>query len=788
MRAGTSRSLLVLLTVTILVAGCGSAAPSRTPSTSPAPTAAPASAISSLAPSPSAAPSPTPAPSASADPFVGQTAVTVSDRLRVRSQPWVGDDSIKYEPLLPIGTELRVLDGPIEGSGYVWYQVEPVSFTLDGPGYGWVAMAGKDGEPWIALAEPVITESGAAEPTPAPLSALSWQRIPSEIAFAGSGLSLNQQGMLMSVTRWGAGLVAVGVAAGGAAVWSSTDGVHWTRAADNPDFDSRGLTALAANGRRLVAGGGSETWTSEDAIHWTRSAQVLEGGAEVVDIVAGGPGFVMATHRYVSGSESEPEIWISGDGRRWDRVAALPVSGSSCGLVTALATDGRRFVLAGATCRAGEPGLSGSFVWTSDDARTWTRADSVPEHDGAVMLDVTAGPGGFVAVGSASRQYHLSAAAWTSADGRAWSRHPGAEVFSDGSMLAVTRGSAGFVAVGSGRQGGASWASPDGLSWARLEPPFGSSDAPGDVAPFGAGFVAVGKAYAAEAIWLAPPVELPAVAPEATTVVEGRWEAVAPMPQARAGQTAAVGSDGTVYFFGGLGMRGGELSTVVAYDPATNRWSSRRSLPAPLVTGSAAVLADDGRIYIFGEGTSRHPVYAYDPATDRWTTPSRHAAFGAAAGADGRIYATFGGVCVFDPATSRWDTCEAREVGYSRVLSDSDGQIYVISDRRIWSYDTVKQQATPLTLIPTVRSGHAAVVDLAGRIWVIGGRSTRQATLVEVYDPAAGSWTRGPDLPGPRVSAAAVVGRDGTIYVLGGDGGDGLRADVLSLLTNPLAR
>jgi serpin B len=62
-----------------------------------------------------------------------------------------------YEPVLPIGTELTVVDGPIRASGYVWYKVVPISFdALEGPGYGWVASAGKDGEPWIALAESPI--------------------------------------------------------------------------------------------------------------------------------------------------------------------------------------------------------------------------------------------------------------------------------------------------------------------------------------------------------------------------------------------------------------------------------------------------------------------------------------------------------------------------------------------------------------------------------------------------------------------------------------------------------
>jgi hypothetical protein len=180
MRRVTSRPVNVLLMTGVLVAACGS--PAASPSVSPRENLAPGSTApvegSTVAPagSPAVEPIPTPAgsppvptssaalsaaptrepvPSASpsrapGDRFLGQVVVTVSDRLRVRSEPRVSDDSLKYEPLLPLGTELTVLDGPVEASGYVWYQVRPVSFLgLEGPGYGWVAMAGKDGEPWI---------------------------------------------------------------------------------------------------------------------------------------------------------------------------------------------------------------------------------------------------------------------------------------------------------------------------------------------------------------------------------------------------------------------------------------------------------------------------------------------------------------------------------------------------------------------------------------------------------------------------------------------------------------
>jgi hypothetical protein len=81
---------------------------------------------------------------------VGQVVTTLADDgLRVRSQPRVSDDSEKYDPLLPLGTRLYVLDGPVSASGYVWYEVVPLARGL--PWSGWVASAGRDGEPWIAV-------------------------------------------------------------------------------------------------------------------------------------------------------------------------------------------------------------------------------------------------------------------------------------------------------------------------------------------------------------------------------------------------------------------------------------------------------------------------------------------------------------------------------------------------------------------------------------------------------------------------------------------------------------
>lgn len=160
----------------VVLAGCGSTpGPTASPVSPAASLVSPAGSSAAPAPSPTA-PVSTAAPSqAPTDPFLGTVVVTISDNLVVRSEPRVSDDSIIYEPWLPLGTELTVLAGPVSASGYTWYEVAPVSFAgLDGPGHGWVAMAGKDGEAWIAPAQ------GPTGPTGVELAQADVARAPTD--------------------------------------------------------------------------------------------------------------------------------------------------------------------------------------------------------------------------------------------------------------------------------------------------------------------------------------------------------------------------------------------------------------------------------------------------------------------------------------------------------------------------------------------------------------------------------------------------------------------------------
>lgn len=150
------------IVVMLVLAACGTAQPDlidRPSSGAPSPSGSllpSSSAMPSVAVSPSLQPVPRPSPSQSAAPAaairVDKIAVVVTDDLRVRTKPRVAADSALRTPLLGKGRAVFVVSGPVEASGFTWYQVAP----MRGPGefidlpFGWVAAAGKDGEPWLA--------------------------------------------------------------------------------------------------------------------------------------------------------------------------------------------------------------------------------------------------------------------------------------------------------------------------------------------------------------------------------------------------------------------------------------------------------------------------------------------------------------------------------------------------------------------------------------------------------------------------------------------------------------
>lgn len=221
----------------------------------------------------------------------------------------------------------------------------------------------------------------------------------------------------------------------------------WTRI-DSAIPGSEGIQTMGSvihDGARFVAVGSEETdaggraavWISSDGIEWSRvdNDESVFGGTGMEDVVAGGPGYVA-----VGTDWSEPfgsahgVVWTSVDGEIWNRSdsddleSVLPFSG-----VYSVIAGGPGLVAVGWDFDT-ETFEGNAAVWTSSDGFSW---DRVPDPDGtfsrALMSDVVAYEGGYVAVGSGRGQLFVGtrgctdgdicpAAAWTSPDAVTWTR------------------------------------------------------------------------------------------------------------------------------------------------------------------------------------------------------------------------------------------------------------------------------------------------------------------------------------------------------------------------------
>ncbi len=127
------------------------------------------------------------------------------------------------------------------------------------------------------------------------------------------------------------------------------------------------------------------------------------------------------------------------------------------------------------------------------------------------------------------------------------------------------------------------------------------------------------------------------------------WSTKTPMSTPRCWAGVATAMNGKIYAVGGAEGSGGNsaLSTVEEYDPATDTWVDRASMPTPR-SGPGLVALPDGRLLAIGGGNASGAldvVESYDPATDTWATESPllvpRQAHGAAAIA-GSLYAVGG--------------------------------------------------------------------------------------------------------------------------------------------------
>jgi hypothetical protein len=214
------------------------------------------------------------------------------------------------------------------------------------------------------------------------------------------------------------------------------------------------------------------------------------------------------------------------------------------------------------------------------------------------------------------------------------------------------------------------------------------------------------------------------------------WTNRTAMPTARYGFAITVYQD-KIYCIGGCTGTTAEngqtlTSANEVYDPATDTWESKDSLPIERLESTADAV--NGKIYVLGGYPNTTQLEIYDPPTDSWSMKSTgdFQPFGPSCVYEGKIYTIWGWTHIYDPLIDNWSYGSPQpqmsegSSGIGMGLGITSG---VIAPVRIYTFDPITQVYDPQTdnwfsgvAIPTMRDA-SAVATVDDLIYVIGGFS-----------------------------------------------------------------
>lgn len=302
------------------------------------------------------------------------------------------------------------------------------------------------------------------------------------------------------------------------------------------------------------------------------------------------------------------------------------------------------------------------------------------------------------------------------------------------------------------------------------------------------------------------PEEIPGENEEPNPGAKIEWIKRSPMPgHLYAFDAASIGHK--IFAVGGRGGKKKYFKYNYIFDQQTNTWEIRRELIYN--RSNHAVVAFEGKIYVFGGNENPDKTEVYDPNKDAWRelapipTPRQHINYSAAA-ADGKIY-LMGGIEkrgerefaitdkneVYDPTTNTW--AEKKPIPFKRqmpAVTSLKGKIYVISGTNsdwddqatVFVYDPETDHWETRANMPEARciSGVAVVHQ---RIVVITGiRSTYKKSKIFTYDPEKDTWDYLGELP-QYFMLAGVASVEDKLFILGGSNLESILSTCLEVKT-----
>jgi len=214
------------------------------------------------------------------------------------------------------------------------------------------------------------------------------------------------------------------------------------------------------------------------------------------------------------------------------------------------------------------------------------------------------------------------------------------------------------------------------------------------------------------------------------------WETKTLMPTNRSGLSANV-VDGKIYLIGGIKYYNlfpyfSVVSETEVYDPETDSWTTKASIPNPVFKYASAVI--DNKIFVISGSDTTHLVtfnQVYDPESNTWTKAKsipngvRYAGVAATSGdyAPKRIYVIGGDLTqIYDPKNDSWTygtpMLTSRDRLAAAVVNDI---LYAIGGRNGYSssdYLAVNEKYIPIGYIPEFPSLTPLLVILVAVIAV----------------------------------------------------------------------
>jgi hypothetical protein len=305
---------------------------------------------------------------------------------------------------------------------------------------------------------------------------VTWTRSATITTADGAPLTIGQ------VSGGPGGAVIQGSADGFLIAFLSADGATWagTNTFGGAAAEQIGGVALTAAGQAVIAGGtGGATGNGTTPVLTLVGAK---GGPQQV-AVAAIAGFTQpevavnaiatsgATQVAVGSADGFPAAWTSADGgSTWGRAAGAGLQRAGLQQLTGVAHGPAGWVAVGGPGQAGIPAAGHPAVVGSPDGKTWAAEDGTAAFGAAGLIAsaVAAGPGGYVIVGWQATGAHTTAMAWFSAGLAGWQPVQLPSAGGDTRVTAVTAVGGGFVAAGSAGAHPAVWVSTTGKTWRQL--------------------------------------------------------------------------------------------------------------------------------------------------------------------------------------------------------------------------------------------------------------------------------------------------------------------------------